>query len=149
MQQAVKKARTIVATRREVRYVISGAASAGIEFLSFIVLFAVTDWLYFSNSLSFALGVISGFIFHTTWSFPGEKRFKTHQQFVGYVSLAGFNFIAINVLVGFFVNGLGIWPFAAKFLAICITVVWTYVLSTALIFRAHPAPKDRTAAEHK
>lgn len=129
-----------IASRKEVRYVISGAASSGIEYVSFLLLMVLTDLLYFSNSLSFILGVLSGFIFHITWSFPGEKRFKTHHQFVGYVTLAGINFVAINLLVGYFVNGLDTPPFIAKFLAICITVIWTFFLSNAVIFRS--ASKD-------
>ncbi len=95
--------------------------------------------LYVANSISFILGVLSGFIFHKTWTFRGEQQFKTHQQAVGYVTLAGINFVAINVFIGFYVHGLNMAPSLAKLASIASTVVWTYLLSNYVIFR-HQKP---------
>lgn len=124
-----------VTSRKELRYLVAGGASAVIEYTSFLILLALCHLLFVSNSLSFLLGVVSGFTFHKTWSFRGEHQFKTRHQFIGYVSLAGINFIMINFILGFLVNGLHVHPAIAKFLSIAITVSWTFVLTNYVIFR--------------
>jgi putative flippase GtrA len=127
--------RTINA-HKELRYLVAGTASEAIEYFSFLILIALfPQALYISNSLSFGLGVVSGFSFHKSWTFRGEQQFKTHQQFVGYISLAGINFIAINLFFGIYVQALNLVPALAKLLAIATTVVWTYLLSNFVIFR--------------
>src|SRR5262245_32473190 len=137
---AIKKhihtAKHIVNTRKEVRYLIAGSASEVLELVSFAILIILSDgkWLYVINSFTFLLGVTSGFILHQNWSFPGEKRFKTHHQVAAYFGLAGINFVVINVLVGYFVRGLGLWAPLAKLIAIGITVIWSYILVTFVIF---------------
>jgi len=132
MMGTIKKA---IAARKELRYLIAGVASECIEYASFLILFSSTHLLYFSNSASFIFGVISGFIFHKTWSFRGEHQFKTRQQFWGYISLAGVNFILINILIGLYVNKFGMTPALAKFFAIGTTIVWTYAITNTVIFR--------------
>jgi putative flippase GtrA len=127
---------------KELRYLVAGTASEAIEYFSFLALFAVMPGLlYVANSISFALGVISGFIFHKTWSFRGEQQFKTHQQLFGYLALAGINFIAINVFIDVYVHGFHMTPALAKLAAIATTVVWTYLLSNFAIFR-HSQPES-------
>jgi putative flippase GtrA len=135
IKQLVLHPLATISAHKELRYLVAGAASEVIEYVSFLLLLPLTDLLYVSNSISFALGVISGFIFHKTWSFRGEHQFKTHQQFIGYVSLAAVNFVLINLLVGFFVHGRHMSPDLAKLLSIIITVSWTYVLTNLVIFR--------------
>ncbi len=122
-------------SRKELRYLVAGTVSEVIEYVSFLLLFAITHLLYFSNSASFILGVISGFIFHKTWSFRGEQQFKTHYQLGGYIGLAAVNFIVINILVGLLVNYWHIHPALGKLVAIAITVVWTFTISNFVIFR--------------
>ncbi len=128
---------TVKAIKRhkELRYLISGGLSELIELVSFLILLNFTGWLYFSNSLSFALGVISGFILHKIFSFPGDHRFRTRHQLTGYIFLAVFNFFMINLIVGFLVEGLDIMPAIAKILGICTTVSWSYLLVNRVIFK--------------
>jgi putative flippase GtrA len=124
-----------VNSHKELRYLVAGSASEAIEFVSFVVLLPLTHLLYVSNSVSFGFGVISGFIFHKTWTFRGEHQFKTRTQFLGYVGLALINFVLINLLVGYFVHGLKMNADVAKLISIVITVVWTYALTNFIIFR--------------
>lgn len=126
---------TTINSRKELRYLVAGSASEALEYISFLLLMVATNRLYLSNSISFILGVISGFIFHKTWSFRGEQQFKTHQQFVGYVSLAAVNFVVINLLVGLLVNHWHLHPALGKLVAIVITVVWTFTISNFIIFK--------------
>lgn len=124
-----------LAQYKQLRYLISGTSSAAVELLSFILIYRFSNLLYFSNSLSFIFGIISGFILHKVWTFKGEQQFKTHQQFVAYITLAGVNFVATNIFIGLYVNNLSITPILGKFLAAATTLIWTYALSTAFIFR--------------
>jgi putative flippase GtrA len=136
LNQLAKHPFHTINTHKELRYLVAGTASEAIEYFSFLLLFALMPHLlYVANSVSFILGVISGFLFHKTWTFRGEQQFKTHQQAFGYVSLAGINFIAINVFIDFYVHGLNLSPDLAKLAAIASTVVWTYLLSNYIIFR--------------
>ncbi len=130
-----------IVSRKQLRYLISGTASEAIEYMSFILLFSLTNLLYVSNSISFILGVISGFIFHSTWSFPGEHHFKVRHQFVGYATLAVINFFVINAAVGYLVYGLHIKPYVAKFVAIAVAAIWGYVFSNYIFFR-RKSPSD-------
>ncbi len=121
---------------RELRYLAAGTASEAIEYISFLALItAFPHFLYVWNSVSFLLGVLSGFILHKFWTFRGEQQFKTHHQFVGYVTLAGINFVAINVFLGIYVQTFKLTAALAKLLAIATTVVWTYLISNYIIFR--------------
>lgn len=127
-------------SHKELRYLVAGTASEAIEYFSFVLLNALFPrLLYVDNSVSFIFGVISGFLFHKTWTFRGEQQFKTHQQAVGYVSLAGVNFIAINAFIALYVHAVHITPDLAKLAAIASTVVWTYLISNYIIFR-HKKP---------
>ena len=122
-------------SHKELRYVVAGTASEVIEYVSFVILVGSFHLLYVSNSISFILGVVSGFIFHKTWSFRGDQQFKTHQQFVGYISLAAVNFIMINIFIGVYVHEFNIKPDLAKLLAIASTLIWTYSLTNLFVFR--------------
>lgn len=134
--QLIKHPLATINSRRELRYLVAGTTSEGIEYFSFLLLLALfPGFLYLWNSVSFVLGVLSGFYFHKLWTFRGEQQFKTHQQFIGYVALAGVNFVAINAFLGLYVETFKLGPALAKLLAIATTVVWTYLISNYIIFR--------------
>jgi len=130
-------------SHKELRYLIAGSASEAIEYISFVLLIALMPHrLYIANSISFIFGVLSGFVFHKLWTFRGEQQFKTHEQFIGYISLAGINFVAINIFLGLYVQALHFSPDIAKLLAIATTVVWTYIITNLFIFR-HTKAADK------
>lgn len=134
--QLIKHPFHTINERRELRYLVSGTISEAIEYISFLVLIAeLPKSLYVANSISFLLGVISGFILHKNWTFRGRQQFKTHHQLVGYLALAGVNFVAINVFIGLYVHAADMSPDIAKLFAIATTIVWTYLLSNSIIFR--------------
>lgn len=142
VKQLIRHPYKTVTTRKELRYLIAGTASEGIEFFSFVALIAtIPHLLYVANSISFILGVVSGFIFHKTWTFRGNQQFKTHQQLFGYLGLAAINFVMINIFIGVYVDRFNMSPDLAKLAAIATTVVWTYLLSNLVIFRHSAAAK--------
>ena len=126
---------------KEFRYLISGASSEIIEYISFWVLLSITQALYISNSISFILGIASAFLFHKLWSFAGNQQFKTHSQIVAYCLLAFFNFIMINVIVGLLVQGLQVHPYVAKIISMVMTALWSYVVFNFYIFK-HNKPSQ-------
>ena len=134
--------------RSEIRYLIAGGTSEAIEYFSFIALYVVSKQLYVSNTISFALGVFSGFLIHKFWTFPGEHQFKTRQQFAGYVGLALLNFFIITAIVGFMVDGLHVPAYIAKFVAIAVAAVWSFFFANKVFFRRR-SPKPDTHPEQK
>ena len=139
--QLLKHPIQTVTSRKEIRYIISGGASAVVEYISFLILISVTNLLIVSNSLSFIMGMVSGFIFHKTWSFRGEHQFKTRHQFAGYVGLAAINFFIVNIIISYLVHGLNINPPLAKLISLAIAVSWTFFITNYGIFK-HKRPTE-------
>jgi putative flippase GtrA len=127
-----------LAARKELRYLLAGIASEVIEYLSFFALLALTNLLVVSNSISFILGIASGFVFHKLWSFAGQHQFKTRHQLAAYCALATFNFTATNVLISLFVHQLQLHAAVAKLAVMAITAAWSYLVFNKLIFRRQP-----------
>ena len=146
MESLIGRGRYLIKEYKEVRYIIAGTVSELIEYFSFIAIFELThaNHLYISNSISYLLGVVSGFIFHKYWSFAGDQQLKTHHQMFSYIGLAGFNFVLVNIEIGAYVKDFHLAPYIAKFLAIAVTALWSFVLTNYVIFRHHK-PIDESA----
>jgi putative flippase GtrA len=120
---------------KELRYIVSGGASEVIEYASFLGLFWLTHRLIISNSISFIAGIASGFMFHKLWSFAGSQSLRLEHQIVRYSLLAGFNFIATNVLISLLVHHLQLNPDIAKLCTMALTATWSFVFFNKVIFR--------------
>jgi putative flippase GtrA len=121
--------------RKIKRYLVSGVASELIEYGSFVFLFGATHLLVLSNSISFGLGIASGFVFHKFWSFAGSQQLKTHRQIVGYSLLAAGNFVVTNIGIDLLVHGVRLRPLIAKLVTMAVTAAWSFVAFNKLIFR--------------
>ncbi len=122
---------------KEFRYLVAGGLSEVIEYTSFILIYSIYRHLYFANTLSFIFGVASGFLLHKLWTFPGEHRFKTREQFIGYCTLALINFFIITATIGYLVNSVSVPAYIAKFLAIAIAAVWSYFFANRVFFKTN------------
>lgn len=131
----MKRLLQIAGNRKEVRYLLSGVSSEIIEYGSFLLLMLLTNALYFSNTVSFILGIASGFVFHKLWSFAGDQRLKTHRQLIAYTVLATFNLLMINLIVGFLAHTLRVSPAIAKLIGMALTAIWSYAAFNWFIFR--------------
>lgn len=120
---------------KQIRYVITGGTAFVIEYLCFAICLALTNHLLFSNSLSFIIGVAAGFLMHKYWSFAGQHYFKTRYQMLTFLGLSIFNFFFVNVMIQLLVSGLGVWPYAAKFVVIILITLWNFLIFSRLIFR--------------
>jgi putative flippase GtrA len=136
MKNPIDTGAQFIKPHKEVRYLLSGASSEALEYLSFIGLIVLTDHLVVSNSISFIVGIGSGFLFHKLWSFAGDHNLKTRHQVVSYGMVAAANFLAANVIVSWFVYGLHMRPLVAKLISMIIIAGWSYLLFNYVIFRA-------------
>jgi putative flippase GtrA len=117
------------------RYLISGVTSVVIEYVSFIFLLWATDMLLLATTISFIIGVVSGFIFHKLWSFAGDQNLQTRQQVIIYSCVAGMNLAAANGSVWFLVNRMDIHATVAKLTSMAIIACWSFALFNYVIFR--------------
>lgn len=128
--------------RKEFRYIVSGISSEAIEYSSFFLLLWTTRMLVFSNSVSFLLGIASGFIFHKLWSFKGDQKFKTSAQVIGYSLVATTNFALTNILVGIFVGVFRMPPGWGKLLTMSVTAILSFFLLNFIVFRHKRSAKS-------
>ena len=126
---------TKLLAHNHVRYVLAGVGAFVIEYAIFMLLMAATNALYFSNSTSFGIGILAGFILHKIWSFQGEHRLPTKHQAWLYVTIALINLTFTNIVIGLVTDGLHLSPLIGKLAALAFIVVWNYVLFSQVIFR--------------
>ena len=125
--------------RREIRYIESGLLGVVDEYVSFLLIFWPTGWLYFSSSASYMISAIGAFFLHKYWSFKGDQKHKGSHQVMAFMILATANFFISNALIGLFVYKVGVRPSYSKLLAIGLTAIWSFLLSNYVIFR-HKKP---------
>lgn len=130
-----KSIKSKIKQHTELRYLIAGGLSEVIEYFSFILVYSIYRHLYFANTLSFIFGVASGFVLHKLWTFPGEHRFKTREQFMGYCTLALINFFIITATVGYLVDSASVPAYISKFIAIAIAAIWSYFFANRIFFK--------------
>ncbi len=125
-----------------VRYVLAGFSAFVLEYVLFIGLFALTQQLYVSNSISFIVGVVAGFAFHKSWSFAGEHRMPIQRQVWLYIAIALINLVFTNVVIGLCVQQFHVPAIVGKFIALVFIVVWNYILFNGVIFRLEKSADD-------
>jgi len=125
----------LIQAHKELRYVLSGGLSVVIEYISFLLLILFTPLLV-ANSISFVIGIGSGFVFHKLWSFAGNHSLKTAHQVLAYCLVAAFNFLATNFIISFLVYSISLAPALAKIITMAVVAAWTYVLFNKLVFRS-------------
>ena len=135
IDETLKAGFALVESRKELRFLISGGVSEFFDFFSFIALLRITGWLYFSNSVSFAIGVLCGFFFHKFWSFRGDQKLTGSQQFLSYGVVGGINFVMINAIVGWLTNDMDVPAEVSKLIGIAAGAILSYILSNYVIFR--------------
>jgi putative flippase GtrA len=119
----------------KVRYVLAGGGAFVIEYVIFVALMAVTHALYLSNSISFGIGILAGFVLHKIWSFEGDHRLPVKHQAWIYIVLSLVNLVFTNIVIGFVTDGLHMSPLIGKLAALVFIAVWNYLLFSQVIFR--------------
>ena len=130
--------------RKLVRYLLAGGVTAGLEYFSFLALYAALQpGLVVPNTLSFLVGLLSSFTLNRLWVFDHKQHKRVHHQFVQYAVLIGLNLVVTNlVIVG--CRNLHVEPFIGKIIAMVVTTAWNFVIYKYVIFRQHePAANER------
>lgn len=115
---------------RIIRYGIFGIVSAGIEFLSFLILNAHFS-LYVASVGSFMMGLISSFLFNKYVVF--RKSGLTYREVVQFFVLGVTN-SQISSLLTIFLAGF-VSKTIAKILSIGLIAMWNYLIMNKIIFR--------------
>jgi putative flippase GtrA len=58
------------------RYLIAGAANTGLTYLAYLGLLIVVPYIW-AYSLSYALGIVVGYLFNARWVFGGKVMLRT------------------------------------------------------------------------
>jgi putative flippase GtrA len=127
------------------KYIGVGIVAFGVEYGSFYALYLNAKWpLYFANSISFGLGLLTSFLLNRLWTFGGKNyQKKAAHQLSFYIALALINLLLTNVFIGV-LEKIGTNPRIGKLVAMVITSLWNYFLFKALIFTHRRKPDDTT-----
>lgn len=126
----------------KVRYVLAGGGAFVIEYIIFVGLMQLTHALYVSNSISFGIGILAGFVLHKLWSFEGNHRLPVRHQVWIYITIAIINLTFTNVVIGLVTDGLHMSPLIGKLAALVFIAVWNYLLFSQVIFRLSKHPRS-------
>lgn len=123
---------------RFLRYIASGVTAFLVDYLGFLFLYYVAHYpILVSNSISFLLAFIIGFLLNRNWTFKSGDSyyFKAHHQVVMYFILASVNFFISNGLI-FVLNKKLLVPAAiAKLFTICVIALWNYIIFRSVLFK--------------
>lgn len=127
-----------LANQQIVKYAFAGGSAFLTEYGVFLLLFRALEInVYVANSLSFCAGLLVSFLLNRGWAFKAQDfRLRRHHQFALYITLALFNLLMINVIVGV-LSGLNISPVFGKICAMIAVVGWNFFIFRLVIF----APK--------
>ena len=119
-----------------IRYLLTGAFCAGLEYLSFLALHSGLGWgLIWANTLAFSLGLIASFSINKFLVFTATQVQQTRTQFLAYCLLAGLNYCISTGLLLLLVQQLGMPAWLAKGLTMACVVIWNFVLYKKVIYR--------------
>ncbi|GGR34456.1 MULTISPECIES: GtrA family protein [Agromyces] len=132
--------------RTEVRFVAVGIANTLVDLVSYTVLRSWHVDVLLANFIATSLGMCLSFVLNRSFTFrsTGGSRSEVARQITGFVIVTGFGLWVIQPLVIFGSTwlfeafGLRIVPpldLLPKLCAICVGLVWNYVLYAKLVFR--------------
>lgn len=120
------------------KYLIVGVTAFATEYLTFLLLYkALSVQVYVANSLSFCCGLLVSFFLNRRWTFKTTAfKLRGHHQFAIYSTLALFNLLMTNVIIGVLKHQ-GLTPLVGKVVAMMAIVVWNFIIFRLVIFRSH------------
>ena len=122
--------------RQIIRFVITGALSAGIEFFVYTYLIAHFQIYYqYSNVLAFVAANVLNYTLSRHWVFE-KGRHSVSVEFFAFVIVAliglGLNIFILWVLIGHMQMDYRL----AKVFAILVVVVWNFISKKTLVFQS-------------
>ena len=123
--------------KKLVRFLVSGATAAAVEYGTFLVLYTVLfdeQYLVVAQSISFMAGFIVSFLLNKHWVF--QTKGKSNSELVRYTILAGVNLLLSNILLLLLTSELGIIYWLAKFIIMATIAIWNYVIFQKIVFKS-------------
>ncbi len=131
----VLKAKSILANKQVVRFILSGVTSAGVEFLVFVILVHIRIDLFLSALVSFVCGLMASYVLNSRFVFGAkfESKKKESIQMFLFTVLGAFNALVSSWLVVLFSNYVP--NIVAKILGMVMIAIWNFVIMKKIIFR--------------
>ena len=137
MRINITNIRRLIFDKKQMRYLAAGGAAAGVEYLSFTVLFYfifAESHIILTQIVSYIIGLVFAFTLHYTWTFKSQNSSRLlRQQFVLYTLTAAINLLLSTILISLLVR-LQIVAWAAKVIVMAIVVLWNYTILNKFIF---------------
>jgi putative flippase GtrA len=123
--------------KRIAKFLVSGGVSAGVEFVSFLLLIMVTS-VVLGNGVSFLIGLGTSFLLNKNWVFEYKKN--SLKIVCIYVLLAVLNLIIGSLLISQLENYIDAW--IAKIVVMIVIAAWNYIIYSKYIFHV-PSKHER------
>lgn len=129
-----------------VRYLIVGFSSFGLDFLIFNTLIFVFSVAPLSaNVISLLISLVFNFLASNYWTFKAGGK-KKKQKLFRYVSIASFNYVMNNAILGFLLYVVFLNPVPAKIVVTGLQVSWTFLVYKLWVFKT-PEKQDAEAIQ--
>jgi len=121
---------------RLAKYLMAGGVAFVVDYGGFLLLHYGAGWaVRYAGALSFALSFITSFFLQRQWVFAaGGRQGKVRRDITLYALLAVFN-VGLTYFGLIMLEAVGVVPYAAKLLVICVIMVWNYILYHSVIFK--------------
>ena len=117
-----------------IRFLVSGASAAGVEYASFLLLQNLTAQknLFLSQTVSFLCGFVVSFLLNKYWVFKSDQSSKS--ELAKYAVLAGINLVLTNVVIHLLADQMHVVQWLSKLIVMGMVAAWNYVIFSRLIF---------------
>ncbi len=117
------------------RFVITGALSAGLEFLTLIILVEHYQINILSaNVVAFIVANVLNYALSRSWVFE-KGRHSTSKEFIAFVIVATIGLGLNQLIMWIMVDYMAVYYQIAKIFAIGVVVIWNFVAKKKLVFQ--------------
>jgi putative flippase GtrA len=121
------------------KYGCVGLGNAGLDVGLFVLLYHLAGLTpLLANTFSYSAGILTAFVLHRYWTFPGHDRSRPLAQ--------RFGLFFVFSVIGLGLSNLTVWllipalpPTAAKIASLAVTYTWNYLTSRRFVYPASPA----------
>ena len=121
--------------QRIIKFLLVGGFSTVLNYLSFVLLFAVLRVAYIPASIVvYCIGMVLGYFLNRTWSFVSESK-AISKEFVVYLVVYLFSLLLNIFILKMCVETFNISPLIGNVVAIAASTVSNYVGCVLLVFK--------------
>jgi putative flippase GtrA len=117
------------------KYLTNGVVTFLVEYCSFLLFVYVLSFeVWWGQLFSYCIAIVINFLLLKLWVFKNLHRKNAHLEMIKYGCLIVFN-LPVSVFLITQLSLLGVKAFIAKFIVVCVTVSWNYVVYDKVIFK--------------